>query len=209
MQQLWALCARQQQTPWHLFLPMLTRDDGYAINQVSHILGKLACWSGKDKLMVGNDLSTFFAFLKEQLRAPVRESFNVLVRSKVDNRCSRKTSMRWRLFAVCRRCCALITIELPFNDSMAYKCLWCSLSTHHHSTLLQGCVDIGRQDDIPDEISTVLLSLVHVIQSTNRSGDAETLCRAHSFRYSVGDNERESAANHSGHFSSTSLYLIF
>ena len=73
VQQLWTLCAKQGQTPWQLFLPMLAHEDGYVMNQAAHIIGKLACWSGRDKLMTGVELATFFSFVKERIRAPVRE----------------------------------------------------------------------------------------------------------------------------------------
>ena len=66
----WALAKQLKQTPWQSFLQMLTRDDGFVVNQASRIIAKLACWSGADNLMTGNDLITYISFLKEQLRAP-------------------------------------------------------------------------------------------------------------------------------------------
>lgn len=86
----WSYAKKQKQSVWAPFLQMLTRNDGFIINQVlnfvtnsycsfevlqcvpmqvSRIIAKLACWS--PELMDGPDLMYYLTWLKDQLRLPV------------------------------------------------------------------------------------------------------------------------------------------
>uniref|UniRef100_A0A5S6QYB9 V-type proton ATPase subunit H n=1 Tax=Trichuris muris TaxID=70415 RepID=A0A5S6QYB9_TRIMR len=71
--------ARKEKQPvWNPFLALLSRVDGFTINQVSLIIAKMACW-GQD-LMDGADLTYFLTWLKERLRTPGNEYIHTTAR---------------------------------------------------------------------------------------------------------------------------------
>jgi V-type H+-transporting ATPase subunit H len=65
----WAYARATRQSVWAPLLLMLTRDDGFVVNQASRLLCKLACWG--EQTIKSNEQAQYFAFLKEQLRQPV------------------------------------------------------------------------------------------------------------------------------------------
>uniref|UniRef100_A0A0M3HXI0 V-type proton ATPase subunit H n=2 Tax=Ascaris TaxID=6251 RepID=A0A0M3HXI0_ASCLU len=69
---------KQKRTIWSWFLGILQRQDNFIVNQMSSVIAKLACF-GKT-LMEGADLSYYFSFLKEQLKASGNEYINTTAR---------------------------------------------------------------------------------------------------------------------------------
>ncbi|KRX36577.1 putative V-type proton ATPase subunit H 2, partial [Trichinella murrelli] len=69
---------KEKQSVWTPFLALLTRADGFVINQVSLIITKMAC-CGVD-LMDGADLTYFLTWLKDRLRTPGNEYIHTTAR---------------------------------------------------------------------------------------------------------------------------------
>ena len=71
----WTYARHTKQSVWTPLLLMLTRDDGFVVNQTSRLICKLACWG--DATLKANELAQYFTFLKEQLRQPVSANHEV------------------------------------------------------------------------------------------------------------------------------------
>ena len=54
---------------------MCFRPVGFIMNMTARVVAKMACWSRE--LMSGSDLQFYLTWLKDQLRAPVRQTANI------------------------------------------------------------------------------------------------------------------------------------
>lgn len=69
---------KNKESVWGPFLNMLTRPDGFIVNQTSRIVAKIACW-GKE-LMEGADLHYYLTWLKEQMKQTTNEYLQTVAR---------------------------------------------------------------------------------------------------------------------------------
>uniref|UniRef100_A0AC34GK25 V-type proton ATPase subunit H n=1 Tax=Panagrolaimus sp. ES5 TaxID=591445 RepID=A0AC34GK25_9BILA len=73
-----AYARKQKRTIWSWFQGTLTRQDAFIVNQMSSIFAKLACFG--TTLMEEKELSHYFGFLLDQLKAPNNEYINTTAR---------------------------------------------------------------------------------------------------------------------------------
>jgi len=63
--------ASVKESPWTGFFNLLTRNDGFIVNQTSAIITKMACWSSNG--MDDKNLHSYVTWLRDQLRVPNNE----------------------------------------------------------------------------------------------------------------------------------------
>ncbi|KAF7637935.1 V-type proton ATPase subunit H [Meloidogyne graminicola] len=169
---------RQRRTIWSWFQGILTRNDCFIVNQMSTIFAKLACFG--PVRMEGQELHTYFNFLRMELRNTSNEYINTSVRCL---QMMLRIEVYRNEFVQCEGVPSILTaLDGRTNFQLQYQlifCLWCLSFDCKIARYIQSMGIIQTLGDILSECSKekVVRIILHTFRNLLEKIDSRELVR--------------------------------